>query len=202
SVTGNGNSPQNGSYTFTNVAVTGMLNIDAGTSTAVALSVAATGDLPLGSVDSREGDVSVSASGSILDATGGLKTNLTGSTITIAAGSAIGSTSDYVKIDSSHSSPGLVNATSTGDLFLDQTTGSMTLGQVISSTGNVTLTAPASILDGSPTNQVALQGVFANLSAGSGIGTAAAPIQAMLGNVAADAGSGGIWINNLGAIYV
>ena len=195
-----GTTPQNSVYTFTGVAASQQVNIDAGTSTAVNIALAAPGDLNVGTVTSRRGDVTLSAVGSILDATADTATNVTGNNITLTAGGSIGTAADPLLIDASHVSPGLVDATAAQVIALSQTSGNLTLGMVKAGTKAI-LSAAGAILGGG-TSSPTLTAASAALAAGSEIGTAADPLATKLAALAATAGSDGIWLSNSGDLAI
>jgi hypothetical protein len=79
--------PQAGAYHLGGVAASGELDVDAGGGTAVTLSFTAPGDLRVGTITSRNGDVSLTATaGSITDARGDGSVNVKGNNITLSAG--------------------------------------------------------------------------------------------------------------------
>ena len=94
-----------------------------------------------------------------------------------------------------------MNATATQAITLDQGAGDLTLGTV-NAGGTATLTSAGAILDGDAASMTALTAPGTVLAAGSGIGTATSPIQAQVQDLAADAGSGGLWINNSGSLTI
>src|SRR5262249_48597394 len=98
-VTGGNSVAQDGTWSFTGELGTTTLNAGAGGRTAVALSFAGAGDLNIGQVTSRKGDVTLSAGGSILDAAGGATTNVRARNVTLSAGGTIGTASDAVTVD-------------------------------------------------------------------------------------------------------
>ena len=194
--------PQASTYILSGVAATQQLDVDAGISTAVTVSLTGNGDLNVGTITSSQGDVSLtSTGGSIVDATGGTATNVNANTITLDAGGSIGTASDPLTIDSAYSGSGLVKATASQAITLDQAAGNLNLG-VISAGGLATLTSAGAILDGDAASATALTAPGAVLAAGSGIGTATSLIQAQVQDLAADAGSGGLWINNSGSLTI
>src|SRR5262249_51956394 len=96
------------SFNMSGVAVS-ELDINAGTSTAVGLSISGPGDLNLGAVTSQQGDVSLTAlGGSIFDATSGLAITVSANNVALAARDAIGASTDFLRIDSARRGPGLV----------------------------------------------------------------------------------------------
>ena len=192
---------QDGSYTFNNVSAS-RLNADAGSTTAVALSFAATGDLNVGVVTSRKGDVSLSAGGSIVAASGGAGTNVNANNITLTAGKAIGTAGHFLTVNSARNGTGMVNATAVQDIHLKETAGDLNLGQVISTTGDVSLESAGRILDAGGAGTVAVAGGNAVLTASQGIGTASVPIQTNVQDLEADSGTGGLWLSNAGSLTV
>ena len=96
----------------------------------------------------------------------------------------------------------MVTATAAQDIDLDQTTGTLNLGLVASTTGNVALTSAGAITDGGTGTAVVLAAADAILVAGGGIGTSSAPIEAEITGLAADAGSPGLWLANTGNLTI
>ena len=161
------------------------------------------GSITSGAITAQGGDASLTASGgSITDGTDGASTDVTANNVTLSASAGIGTTSDYFRIDSSHASLGVVTATASQDIDLDQTAGSLNLGLVDSTGGNVALTSAGAITDGEAGTAIVLEAADPVLVATTGIGTAAAPIQAQVSELAANAGSGGLWLDNTGNLTI
>ncbi len=134
-------------YAF-NVAAS-KVNADTTNSSAVNLTFtsAAHADLDLGTITSRQGNVTLAAGGSIVDASGGAGTNVVGALLSLTAGGSIGSANDPIRIDAGYSGTGGVTATSSGDLSLSQTSGALPLTSVQSTGGTIYLTSAGSITD-------------------------------------------------------
>ncbi len=193
--------PEGSSYDLAGVAAS-QLDVRAGTRTAIALSITGPGDLDIGTITSPKGNVTLTAGGSIADTTGDTQTNVKGATITLDAGGAIGSAADPFEIESAYSGPGLVNASASQGITLDQTAGNLNVG-MIDSGGLVSLTASGAIVDGDAASTIALStSVGAVLVAGSGIGTLADPLQTEISSLAAAAGKAALWINNTGDLTI
>ena len=64
------------------------------------------------------------------------------------------------------------------------------------------LTSAGAITDGGTGTAVVLEAADPVLVASTGIGTAAAPIQAQINKLAANAGSGGLWLANTGSLTI
>ncbi len=108
------------------------------------------GSITSGTITAQSGDASLTASGgSIVDGTSGTQTNVTAKNVTLSrASGGIGTASDPFRIDASHNGTGVVTATAAQDIDLDQTAGTLNLGLVASTTGNVALTSAGAITDG------------------------------------------------------
>ncbi len=197
-----GTMPEASTYDLNSVAAS-QLNINAGTTTAVDLTITAPGGLALGTVTSQFGEVSLTADGgSIVDATGGASVNLNANNITLAARDGIGSSGDVLKIDSARRGPGVVNAEANDSIYLDETAGNLDLAQATSFLGSVNLTSAGAIIDGGSGNGIVLNALDAVLVAGFGIGAANAPLETAVPLLAASAGSGSLWLNNAGNLTI
>ncbi|WP_193789043.1 hypothetical protein, partial [Zavarzinella formosa] len=182
--------------------ITGELNVDAGVSTPVDLSITATGDLPVGSVISRRGNVRLTAGGAIITKRPGGATDLIGNNLTLVAGTTIGAASPLA-IVSSFTAPGVVNASAAGDINLRQVTGNLSLNQVKSATGNISLQSAGRLIDGrsgvgSPPDAVEAPTGKALLSAGLGIGSQTQNLVTKVAYLEAEAGLGELFVNNIG----
>src|SRR5262249_51347960 len=167
---------QNSSYNFGGVSVTTQLDVDAGGSTAFNVSFTAPGDLPIDSVISRQGDVSLIAGGAIRATRSGGAADVAANNITLTAGSTIGAGNVFL-IDSAHFAAGTVTATAGGTIALNEVAQDLSLNQVKSTGGNISITSAGQILDGRPSggppNNVETTAGLAVLSAGTGVGGAA-----------------------------
>ncbi len=182
---------QGSSYTFDSVVAGTSLSIDAGTSTAVGLTISAPAGLPAGSIVSRHGDVSLTAiTGAITDTTGNTATNVGGRNVTLNAGLGIGTAADYLEVNVS----GNVSATATAGVYLNQVLGSLAVNQ-ISTPGDVQIQSAGQITDGNTAAASNITGNHLILQAASGIGTATDALKinaAFVEATPAPAGSGSI----------
>ncbi len=217
--------PWASAYDLSGVDASGQLNVQAGTSTAVSVSLSGPGDLNVGTVASALGDVSLTAAGSIhlgtvtayygtvtLDAQGGAieapagntTTSVIGVNVTLDASDFIGQGLDgeALRIDSSAAFAGTFDASTPGPLTIDQVSGDLDLGTV-SSGGLATLTAAGAIIDyASASGAVALSASEAILTAVHGIGSASLPLQSAILSLTANSGGGGLWLNDAGPLTV
>ncbi len=169
-----------------------------------------TGDVNVLTITTNMGDTWLSTPGSILDAqdeTGGALLNISGRGIFLTAtGGTIGVLSNPLEINSANGGAGNVSATSLGDIFLTETIGDLSLGNVHNTNARVFLVSPASILNGiglaSGFNIDAASLKFtAGTSAGSNIGSASAPILTRISRLVGTAG-GSMWLENTGTLTV
>ena len=187
--------PQPSSYTVTVSPAPGntsdpTLNIDAGNASnaPIALSVMSTASLPVGVVSSRYGNVSLqSTAGAITAATG--NTNVNGNNVTLNAAASISLT-----IDAGYSGAGNLNASAGGNISLAQSRGNLSLGEVQSIGGDISLTSAGQILNGGATTNIAGSEQVA-LSA-TGLGASASRLQINAPYLEAAAGGGSIWLNS------
>ena len=126
------------------------LDADAGVNTPVDLTFTAMGNLPVGSIISRKGDVSLTAGGAIKAIRDNGATVIAANNINLAAGTTIngGSVSIPLLIDAAYSGAGDVTARADGSIWLDQVAGNLSLNQVQSAAGNIELQAPGALVDG------------------------------------------------------
>ena len=104
------------------------------------------GDMEVAVIFSQSGDVYLTTvSGDIVDGLDNVYENIIATNLTLNASGAIGESSDSLDMDLSPA--GQLNATASGDVNLAEVVGSMNLGMVSSSSGDVELKAQGSILD-------------------------------------------------------
>ncbi|MFO0928938.1 MAG: hypothetical protein U0736_18270 [Gemmataceae bacterium] len=171
------------------------LNADAGLATPVDLAFTAAGDLPVGTVVSHRGDVTLTAGGAIRATRPGGTPDVAGADLTLTAGTTIGP----LGIDSSLAGAGIVTATAAGAITLDETAGDLTLNRVKSANGTITLNAAGAILDGrsgvgAPPVNLDTPG-RAVLTAGTGIGVGS-PLLTKIAELQANAGTGVLNVSN------
>lgn len=152
-----------------NTDIIGTGHIDVDTNGAVEL-IEVAGDMRLGLIRSRGGDVTLRSGGSIVDApagspadplTGDDESDVTGVNVTlVAAGGSIGSVANFIDVDTSNANGvtqiGLLGAGASGHIFIREVDGDtgapddMRIGTIFSLNGNVVLrTEDGAILDGS-----------------------------------------------------
>ena len=195
--------PETSTYNLSGVAATQAIDAVAGRNTAVHVNITAPADLNVGTVKSTEGDVSLtSTNGSIFGAAGSTATNVIANKVTLSApGGTIGTASQPFDIDSGYGGgAGVLSATAAQGIYLDQTTGNLSLG-VVSSEGLVEITSAGQIFDGEAgvTN---LTAPSVMLMADMGIGTSAMLIQTDVQDLAATADFGNLWIDNSGDLTI
>ena len=128
------------------------------------------GDLNLFSAFSATGVVSLSTSGSILNANSSNLVNIRANGILLNSGNSIGTTTDPLAIELTGGS-GVAQASS--DINLDEVSGGLIVSNVLSRGGYVSLNAPAgSILEASdePAGTPAVTGSNISLSANATLG--------------------------------
>ncbi len=157
----------------------GTLNsLNASTATGNATVQVLTGDANLALISDPFGLVTLTALGSILDATSGMDTDIVATSVILTATSGtIGLVSAPVRIITSDEGPGTVTAHAHGIVNLDQVSGDMTVVTVISDTSDVVLSALGSILsdNGMGVTTSNVDGVNLTLTAVAGsIGTPSA----------------------------
>jgi hypothetical protein len=149
-----------------NTSFTGVL----GTVNAVALStvylIETAGVMRVAKVSSKTDDVTLQArSGDILDADADLITNVTARTVNLlAAGGSIGATKDALEVDSSNPSQGVLNATATQSINVTELGGTLYVGTVKASAGDVIL----SVRDTAGTGEDLVLDSTASISAPAG----------------------------------
>jgi hypothetical protein len=99
------------------------------------------GNMNVGTVDSTDGNVYLTAAGSILNGnTAAGNVNITGQTIDLTAGASIGASGIYALTVNTDSAAGGLKATALGNIFItDPTLGNFYIEDVTSTDGNVTL---------------------------------------------------------------
>ncbi len=123
--------------------------------------------LSLGTVDAVNGSVNLSSNGSILNA--GTAVAVTGSSVTIDGGSGtVGTSASPILV----STAGQVNAAATGDIDLSSGGGTLNLGSIDSSGGNVNLTNNLNIMNAGAGTNITAKNI--NMTATGAIGTGAA----------------------------
>ncbi|MBD2516808.1 DUF4347 domain-containing protein [Nostoc sp. FACHB-973] len=133
-----------------------------------------TGDLQVGSIRSFDDDVTLTALGSIVDVLNDAASDVTGENITLTAqNGGIGSSTNFLEIDSSNPNEGALNATAPQDIFITETSGDLNVDKVTSTAGDVTLTTRSgSILDSRSDSNSNIDAANIDLQAiGGGIGT-------------------------------
>ncbi|WP_392533892.1 DUF4347 domain-containing protein [Nostoc sp. C117] len=133
-----------------------------------------TGDLEVGAITSLDDDVTLTALGSIVDVLNDAVSDVTGENITLTAQTGgIGSSSNFLEIDSSNPNVGDLNATAPQDIFITETNGDLNVDKVTSTAGDVTLTtSKGSILDSRNDSNSNIDATNIDLKAiGGGIGT-------------------------------
>jgi hypothetical protein len=163
------------------------------------------GDLNVDIVDSQSGNVTLNASGSILDAhvatPGNPLDDVIGGNLTLTAGSLgfIGAPGQNLNIDAS----GWLTSTSGESTYISQTTGNLNLLTVSAFNGGTAfLEAPAGdIVNDNPNGDNILSGKTYLFASGN-IGAANKPITTAVGGVQGQSTAGSTWIDNTGALVV
>ena len=171
------------------------------TATAAAdIHLAGVGDLNIDQVTSTGGDLILSASGSLLDVNADELTNLSGHSIQLSAGGAVGSDDNLLDIDTAAESDGLLTVAAGAGVYLREASGALAVGRIETTTGDVELVVPDTVNAG---NDLSIgEGIYAlagsiSLSVGDNISLAAEASLSAAGNVTiladaddADAGTG------------
>jgi hypothetical protein len=162
----------------------------------------AVGDVRVGSI-AAAGVAALSATRSIEDAQNDDVSDIDASDIVLGAVMGIGSELNALDINSSNTAPGSLVAAGGDNIYITEVAGDLTLDLVTSTSGTVVLEAlSGAILDGDVTSAPDVVASAAILKASSGIGEPLNSLDTVLSNVEADAGTGGIWIDNTGALTV
>ena len=128
-------------YVTLTTLLTGVGHIDVDTDGAITITESV-GDLRVGTIISRASDVILTAPGNIVDAISGPAAKVTGNNLTFTAnGGSIGSYLNDLEIVSAYSAAGLVTATAANNVYLEETSGSLSVNQVTAGSGDVRLTA-------------------------------------------------------------
>ncbi|MBI1398269.1 MAG: LEPR-XLL domain-containing protein, partial [Betaproteobacteria bacterium] len=107
------------------------------------------GDLRVGRIESTDGDVTLTAPASIVDAHGDTAADVIGRRLTLRAnGGWIGTHLNDLEIDSAHSGAASVVAEAARDVYLVETAGSLTVERIVAGDGEVRLTTRDSIASG------------------------------------------------------
>ena len=196
---GNTTAPQASTWNFAGVSAGTELDASTGIGTADNLSFKSSAALPVGNIISNRGDVTLTAGTAIANARTGGGSNVSANNITLTAGTTIGS-GTALNINSAYSSTGVVTATASGAIAIDEIAGNLSLNQVRTTGGIITLTSAGAILDGrssgGPTDNVE-SSQAPTLSAASGIGTLADFLVTNVVKMQANAGTGGLFIHNI-----
>ena len=170
------------------------LNATAGLLTPVNLSVTSAGDLNVGAVASRRGDVSLTAAGAIRATRPGGAVDVAGRNLSFTANSA-----GPLVIDST----GTVAAAVAQNLTLVEAAGDLSLNLVRSAGGTITLSAAGRVLDGRTTGgpAVNLDTPGRAVLTAQGIGGATGLVT-KLGELQADAGAGDLFVREADDVTV
>jgi hypothetical protein len=161
-----------------------------------------TGDLNVGDV-SAAGVAKLTASRDIIDRDNDSDTDVAAANIDLTAVGDIGSTVNPFDINLSNTSNAALTASAFGDVTIVETSGNLVLDSVNSTDGVVRLTATSgSIIDDNDDAATDIVAGGAILIASESLGNDANPLETMLANLEANAGSGGIWIDNTGALTI
>ena len=140
------------------------------------------GDLRVGTIVSTLGDVTLTSQSNIVDAIGGTQAKVTGNNITLtASGGSIGSDLNDLEIDSAYSAAGQVTAQAASDVYLEETSGNLTVNQISATGGQVRLTT----LFGATTDNDIVVSSGHTVSAGGSITLQAANSLVVAGSVLA-----------------
>ncbi|HHU63567.1 MAG TPA: hypothetical protein GXZ32_05095, partial [Clostridiales bacterium] len=121
---------------------------------------------------SNTGDVYLKAKGSILDSNGTNEADVIGNNIILeSTQGGIGTSNNFLDINSAQSKSGRVDAAATGSIYLYETAGNLSIGLISSMAGDVYLSARGSIVDNNNNDMPNVVGRNLNLEAMGGIGT-------------------------------
>jgi hypothetical protein len=169
-------------------------SVNAGSGDVVLTAVA--GDLSIGSISATSGTATLTASGSILDGDNDSAADVTAVNILMAAQGTIGTDSNDLDINSLATGSGQVTATAGQNINMEEKSGDLRVGAIVSTGGNVTLNAQGSIIDVDSDSAANVIGSHVTLIANSGtIGT--------VGNAFdINSGASSLTANASGDIYV
>ncbi|HET7559157.1 MAG TPA: hypothetical protein VFK80_04280, partial [Limnochordia bacterium] len=176
----------------------GNLDVNAAAGGNVRLTAEA-GDLLAGSVATTTGDVTMAAAGSILASGSAGAALVQGNNLTLVAQTgSIGTRQQALSIDSG-SAGGSVKAKAAGDVALDEISGDLDLWQVISTGGDVVLTADGNFVNAAPSKLINVEGDDVELTSRHGrIGSGQSPIAVLYGgSLTTDAASHGAHVVRL-----
>ena len=127
--------------------------------------ISQTGDLEVGAISSTGDSVNLSASGSILDADTSVAINVSGPVLNLTAGTgSVGSTTDALRIDTTNIA-GALNASAQTGINVLQVAGGLGIGNVTSTTGDITIANVDSATTGQ--DMVFGAGSFVNAAGGN-----------------------------------
>ena len=105
------------------------------------------GNLPIGTISSSFGDVTLTALGNIYDANNDTEVDVRGNNITLTSlNGDIGGERDDLEIDSAFSGPGALNASAAGAIYITEVAGPLRLGDITSGAGIVRINAVDGLL--------------------------------------------------------
>jgi hypothetical protein len=101
------------------------------------------GDLRLDQVTATQGDVTLTADGSIVDGDNDSRTKVQGANVRLESyNGGIGTATHDLVVASAHGAAGLLNAAATDGVYLTQNVGDLSVGHLASAAGDIRLTAP------------------------------------------------------------
>ena len=113
----------------------------------ITINTSSRGDLPLGTIRSDTGDVTVIAAGNIINGTRQTTPNIVGNNVRLTSQrGAVGDASNPILVDSGTSRTGELSVDTEGDIFITETAGSLRQGTIVSRLGTVSITAPEGLV--------------------------------------------------------
>jgi len=163
---------------------------------------ASRGDLTLiGTVTAEGGDITLTSGQGIVNGAAAGVTNVTGLTITLSAGTSIGTAQAPVTTDVE--SGGTVTATAAVDIYLTETDGDLGLTRISTPEGDVFLQAEnGSIVDAADNVLPNVLADTVTLTASGGIGETGDPLEIVVSGLEAHAGGSMIVIENEGDLSI
>ncbi|HEV7301125.1 MAG TPA: hypothetical protein VGN72_17295 [Tepidisphaeraceae bacterium] len=173
--------------------------IDASTPADIYLSET-TGDLRAGNITSTAGNVTLTSTAGIVEASADLAADVTGNSVTLNAAT-VGTATQPLGINTANAAAGKLKVTATGNILVSEAAGDLTI-DAITTGGTVTLKGAAGILDDADANAVDITAAALVVTDAPSLGTAADAIETSVAKLEANVGSGGLFVVNTGALAI
>ncbi|KPK77738.1 MAG: hypothetical protein AMJ79_02265 [Phycisphaerae bacterium SM23_30] len=160
------------------------------------------GDMNVDQIISNEGNVSLTASMSILGRPNDILADVLANSITLnALQGGIGASGDDFNIDSARSGSGVLTSSSEFNAYIIEVEGDLSLYQVSTGLGTAFIASAGRILNGNPGGDNVVSG-STRLYASSDIGEQDNPLQTAVGRLEGKSVNGTVWIINTGHLTV